>query len=149
MERHERLKIAVNYLIENKKLNSKKDLPNILRRRPETISRSMNGKNGNPTDDFFETFSNAFSGVFNLNWLITGEGKMLQEVSKTFAANISTDNISLLLEQNKELIGMLKKSLEDSQRTNNILLNELSELRKELKGDAVASQKTIAIVESH
>lgn len=148
MERHERLKIAVNYLIENKKLNSKKDLPNILRRRPETISRSMNGKNGNPTDDFFETFSNAFSGVFNLNWLITGEGKMLQEVSKTFAANISTDNISLLLEQNKELIGMLKKSLEDSQRTNNILLNELSELRKELKGDAVASQKTVVLTET-
>ena len=146
MERHERLKIAVNYLIENKKLNSKKDLPNILRRRPETISRSMNGKNGNPTDDFFETFCNAFSGVFNLNWLITGEGKMLQEVSKTFAAsNISSDNISLLLEQNKELIGMLKKSLEDSQRTNNILLNELSELRKELKGDAVASQKTVIL----
>lgn len=56
--------------------------------------------------------------------------------------NSSDENISKLLEQNKELIDVLKKSLEESQRTNSILLNELSELRKEL-----SSQKT-ELVES-
>lgn len=56
--------------------------------------------------------------------------------------NSSDENISKLLEQNKELIDVLKKSLEESQRTNSILLNELSELRKEL-----TSQKT-ELVES-
>ena len=57
----------------------------------------------------------------------------------------SNDNLSKLLEQNKELIDVLKKSLEESQKTNSILLNELSELRKGLAG--VSSQKT-ELVES-
>lgn len=155
MERHERLKKAVEYLLKSGKLSKKKDLPSILNRRPETISRSLNGKNGNPTDDFFIIFNNAFGSSFNLDWLLKGDGDMLaektQEGTKTDGAtNSSDENISMLLEQNKELIDVLKKSLEESQRTNNILLNELSELRKSLKGDgSVASQKTVAIMESH
>ena len=66
-----------------------------------------------------------------------------QETTKPNGMTNSSDkNISKLLEQNKELIDVLKKSLEESQRTNSILLNELSELRKEL-----SSQKT-ELVES-
>lgn len=69
--------------------------------------------------------------------------KKAQETPKTNGmTNSSDENISKLLEQNKELIDVLKKSLEESQRTNSILLNELSELRKEL------SSKKTELVES-
>ena len=68
-----------------------------------------------------------------------------QEAPKHNGMNDSSnDNLSKLLEQNKELIDVLKKSLEESQKTNTILLNELSELRKRL---SVPSQKT-ELVES-
>ena len=69
-----------------------------------------------------------------------------QEAPKPNGMNDSSnDNLSKLLEQNKELIDVLKKSLEESQKTNTILLNELSELRKGLTG--IPSPKT-ELVES-
>ena len=96
-------------------------------------------------ESFLKKFAKTFEAI-NLDWLLEGKGEMLkkaQEAPKTNGMNDSSnDNISKLLEQNKELIDVLKKSLEESQRTNSILLKELSELRKEL-----SSQKT-ELVES-
>ena len=100
------------------------------------------------TNNLMKRFSAAFPGVFNLRWLILGEGEMLlaekpqKKLKQSETTNSSDSNITKLLEQNKELIDVLKKSLEESHRTNNILLNELSELRKELQG---ATPKTTAV----
>lgn len=144
-----RFQDAYDYLYHNGSINSKTDLAKIMGAGRTSISYAYNGRPEYLNEKFLIKFSNAFPGVFNIDWLLTGDGEMLkkaqEDTKSNGVTNSSDENISRLLEQNKELIDVLKKSLEESQRTNSILLNELSELRKGLTG--VASQKT-ELVES-
>lgn len=147
MSRKEIFQKAFAYLLGNSKIKSKTELAEKMGSTRSTVSKAYSGDTNYLTDDFIRKFTAAFPGVFSLQGLLSGNGPLLaenaQEDTKSNGMNDSSnDNLSKLLEQNKELIDVLKKSLEESQRTNSILLNELSELRKEL-----TSQKT-ELVES-
>lgn len=139
------LKKAYDYLYSIGAVHSQKEFAEKIGRTPETISKVFKSdKKLSPSTAY--RLHNAFL-MISTKWCETGEGPMIaekaQEAPKSNGmTNSSDENISKLLEQNKELIDVLKKSLEESQRTNSILLNELSELRKEL-----SSQKT-ELVES-
>lgn len=147
MSRKEIFQKAFAYLLGNSKIKSKTELAEKMGSTRSTVSKAYSGDTNYLTDDFIRKFTAAFPGVFSLQGLLSGNGPLLAENSQednksNGMTNSSDENISKLLEQNKELIDVLKKSLEESQRTNSILLNELSELRKEL-----TSQKT-ELVES-
>ena len=139
------LKKAYDYLYSIGAVHSQKEFAEKIGRTPETISKVFKSdKKLSPSTAY--RLHNAFL-MISTKWCETGEGPMIAEKAQEAPKpnemnNSSNDNISKLLEQNKELIEVLKKSLEESQRTNSILLNELSELRKEL-----SSQKT-ELVES-
>lgn len=139
------LKKAYDYLYSIGAVHSQKEFAEKIGRTPETISKVFKSdKKLSPSTAY--RLHNAFL-MISTKWCETGEGPMIAEKAQEAPkpnemSNSSNDNISKLLEQNKELIDVLKKSLEESQRTNSILLNELSELRKEL-----TSQKT-ELVES-
>lgn len=142
------LKKAYDYLYSIGAVHSQKEFAEKIGRTPETISKVFKSdKKLSPSTAY--RLHNAFL-MISTKWCETGEGPMIAEKAQEAPkpnemSNSSNDNISKLLEQNKELIDVLKKSLEESQRTNSILLNELSELRKGLTG--VPSQKT-ELVES-
>ena len=139
------LKKAYDYLYSIGAVHSQKEFAEKIGRTPETISKVFKSdKKLSPSTAY--RLHNAFL-MISTKWCETGEGPMIAEKAQEAPkpngmTNSSDENISKLLEQNKELIDVLKKSLEESQRTNSILLNELSELRKEL-----SSQKT-ELVES-
>ena len=139
------LKKAYDYLYSIGAVHSQKEFAEKIGRTPETISKVFKSdKKLSPSTAY--RLHNAFL-MISTKWCETGEGPMIAEKAQEAhkpneMSNSSNDNISKLLEQNKELIDVLKKSLEESQRTNSILLNELSEVRKEL-----SSQKT-ELVES-
>lgn len=139
------LKKAYDYLYSIGAVHSQKEFAEKIGRTPETISKVFKSdKKLSPSTAY--RLHNAFL-MISTKWCETGEGPMIAEKAQEAPkpnemSNSSNDNISKLLEQNKELIDVLKKSLEGSQRTNSILLNELAELRKEL-----TSQKT-ELVES-
>ena len=145
METVERFRKAYDYLYESGAIHTKKDLAEKMKVSRGSVQYAYAGNESYLNESFLKKFAKTFEAI-NLDWLLTGDGEMLkkaQEAPKTNEmSNSSNDNISKLLEQNKELIDVLKKSLEASQRTNSILLNELAELRKEL-----TSQKT-ELVES-
>lgn len=145
METVERFRKAYDYLYESGAIHTKKDLAEKMKVSRGSVQYAYAGNESYLNESFLKKFAKTFEAI-NLDWLLTGDGEMLkkvQEAPKTNGmTNSSDENISKLLEQNKELIDVLKKSLEESQRTNSILLNELSELRKEL-----SSQKT-ELVES-
>ena len=150
MSRKEIFQKAFAYLLGNSKIKSKTELAEKMGSTRSTVSKAYSGDTNYLTDDFIRKFTAAFPGVFSLQGLLSGNGPLLAEnaqedTKSNGVTNSSDENISRLLEQNKELIDVLKKSLEESQRTNSILLNELSELRKRLTG--VPSQKT-ELVES-
>ena len=145
METVERFRKAYDYLYESGAIHTKKDLAEKMKVSRGSVQYAYAGNESYLNESFLKKFAKTFEAI-NLDWLLTGDGEMLkkaQEAPKTNGmTNSSDENISKLLEQNKELIDVLKKSLEESQRTNSILLNELAELRKEL-----TSQKT-ELVES-
>lgn len=145
METVERFRKAYDYLYESGAIHTKKDLAEKMKVSRGSVQYAYAGNESYLNESFLKKFAKTFEAI-NLDWLLTGEGEMLkkvQEAPKTNGmTNSSDENISKLLEQNKELIDVLKKSLEESQRTNSILLKELSEIRKEL-----TSQKT-ELVES-
>lgn len=145
METVERFRKAYDYLYESGAIHTKKDLAEKMKVSRGSVQYAYAGNESYLNESFLKKFAKTFEAI-NLDWLLTGDGEMLKKAQEApkpnEMSNSSNDNISKLLEQNKELIDVLKKSLEESQRTNSILLNELAELRKEL-----TSQKT-ELVES-
>lgn len=135
METVERFRKAYDYLYESGAIHTKKDLAEKMKVSRGSVQYAYAGNESYLNESFLKKFAKTFEAI-NLDWLLTGDGEMLkkaQEAPKPNGmTNSSDENISKLLEQNKELIDVLKKSLEESQRTNSILLNELSELRREL-----------------
>ena len=128
------------------------------------ISSALNGNEKNLTDKLFESICEAYPGVFDLNYLLTGEGQLLtieeevksEDIEKTFnpqqpaipdyvqrlfdeAVRMSTRN-ELLERQCEKLIGELRESKEKDETF-------LSELRKSkeyndaLVADLVISRK--------
>lgn len=117
-EMMKRFQDAYDYLYHNGSINSKTDLAKIMGAGRTSISYAYNGRPEYLNEKFLIKFSNAFPGVFNIDWLLTGDGEMLkkaqEDTKSNGVTNSSDENISRLLEQNKELIDVLKKSLEES-----------------------------------
>ena len=128
------------------------------------ISSALNGNEKNLTDKLFENICEAYPGVFDLNYLLTGEGQLLtleeevksEDVEKTYnpqqpampdyvqrlfdeAVRMSTRN-ELLERQCEKLIGELR----DSKEKNETFLSELrksKEYNDALVADLVISRK--------
>ena len=128
------------------------------------ISSALNGNEKNLTDKLFENICEAYPGVFDLNYLLTGEGQLLtleeevksEDVEKTYnpqqpampdyvqrlfdeAVRMSTRN-ELLERQCEKLIGELR----DSKDKNETFLSELrksKEYNDALVADLVISRK--------
>ena len=128
------------------------------------ISSALNGNEKNLTDKLFENICEAYPGVFNLNYLLTGEGQLLtieeevksEDIEKTYnpqqpampdyvqklfdeAVRMSTRN-ELLERQCEKLIGELR----DSKDKNETFLSELrksKEFNDLLVADLMISRK--------
>lgn len=86
-------------------------------RRPETVSRALNGHSDYATDQFMVDFDKAFPGIFNLSWLLTGEGDMLAKEKPTTKEGDKMD---------------VSVTIQILSNTVNLLQNELQNVRQEL-----------------
>ncbi len=75
MKKNERLKKAIDYLRLQGMIINDKDVAVKMKADASNVSRSISAE---PTDRFIKRFNDAFDGLFNLNWLLTGEGEMLR-----------------------------------------------------------------------
>lgn len=126
------------------------------------ISAAMNGNEKNLTDKLFKKICDAYPGVFDLNYLLTGEGQLLtieeevksEDIEKTYnpqqpampdyvqrlfdeAVRMSTRN-ELLERQCGKLIGELR----DSKDKNDIFLSELRKSKE--YNDALVAELVIS-----
>ena len=151
-ERTERFNKAFAHLQGERIIKTQADLAVILKASEGTISRALKGDKNSLTENLLKRFCLSFP-IFNLDWLLTGEGEMLKASQIPQEAEKNTESISVqpdiqkwLMKQNEELVALLKQAQATIDRKD----QELSELRKELTGDGViASQKTVEIVESN
>lgn len=83
-ERQKRLKEVYEHLRKFYGIHTQSDFANALRKSRNAITLALNGDEKYLTDKLFTTICEAYKGVFNLNYLLTGEGDLLtleEEVS--------------------------------------------------------------------
>lgn len=130
MEKKERLKSAFKYLKSIGILHTQKDLANKMQASPQNVSSAFKGEEKVLTDKFLKRFCETFQ-VFNLNWLLTGEGSMLKSEGSSMLSpagsfavqksNTDTESTSPLLDlinqkdiiirEQAEEIGQLKEQV--------------------------------------
>ena len=77
IDRQKRLHEVYEYLRENCPIHTQSDFAEALKYSRVYISAAMNGMEKNLTDKLFKSICEAYPGVFDLNYLLTGEGTLL------------------------------------------------------------------------
>lgn len=87
MGRNDRLKEAFEFLRSNGKVHTQKDLAVQMGATRPNVSGAFKGDPKILTDNFIKRFNNAFDDIFNLNWLLDGDGEMLNAQADTANSN--------------------------------------------------------------
>lgn len=72
---------AVDALINQSYIKNKADLAQVVGIAPSTISKIISGDSRYFTPTQLERFNRAFGGMFNVQYLLTGEGQLMAEVN--------------------------------------------------------------------
>ena len=129
-------------------LHTKSDFADILEVRRAGLYSAMNGNEAYLTDSLFRKICTKYQGVFDINYLLTGKGKLLLEQTdkvkqparrandteqKTLLSGIENllDISSKQIKENEELRRQLQSSIDDL----NNLVAELKSLRKVTRYD--------------
>ena len=93
-----RLKSAYGELLKRNLVASQKDVAKKMKASPSNVSSAFKGEPKVLTNKFLQRFNNAFDGLFNINWLLTGEGEMLntQITSSKDFASYDIDKVPLI-----------------------------------------------------
>ena len=71
------IKEAYEYLRSIGKAHKQQDVADTMGVSKENISRAFNGNERYLTESFLSRFNDAYGNIFNISWLLTGEGEML------------------------------------------------------------------------
>ena len=149
MGRKERLKEVYEYVRKNFPVHTQADFSEKLRYNRAYISSAMNGNEKNLTDKLFTNICEVFPGVFNLEYLLTGEGELLLEKEKEKEApQPSHDHIdqgsmvNAIISAYNETIDSYKLQLEQERRIQQLDIMRLESRIHDLE-DKIAMQKEI------
>ena len=96
MDRKNRLKEAYKYLQSIGKIHTQKGFADALGKAEGTISRAFNGDEKALTDNLFVQITLSFPGLFNLDYLLTGEGSLLSEEGGAKVQDTDSGELSAL-----------------------------------------------------
>lgn len=77
--KEETLKKAFDYLRNTGKAHTQQDVANKMGVNKTNVSRAFNGDDKYLTNNFLLRFNEAYDNMFDYNWLITGEGDMINQ----------------------------------------------------------------------
>lgn len=80
IERKERFRTAFEYVRSKDSSLTQVSVAKKMGAGEATLSSALAGNPKSLTDKFLKRFNAAFDGIFNIKWLLTGEGEMLQGV---------------------------------------------------------------------
>lgn len=143
------IQAAVRYLKGQGIITKQQDIVDKTGYTKSTVSLALNGNEKYLTDSFIKEFNKAFEGLFNEKWLLTGEGKMLNDnkyLLKDNSAVVNGNGNSVVSGENNKLeiskckddleVAMLEikhlkdiieakdKLLEEKERLINVLMNK-------------------------
>lgn len=142
----ERLEKAYDYLYSQGIVRDKRDLAKKLNVTTYTLSRYFSDKERGENRNLCKRINQAFYGLFNYDWLMTGEGEMITnpaavkeyrdkiflEANKLFAERHPED-VKTELPSKVYTLKELKQELSMLQKENEILTQENEILKKQLK----------------
>jgi hypothetical protein len=139
-ERQKRLIEAYEHLREHYGVHTKSQFAEVLGYGRTSLSSALNGNEDYITDKLFKTICDAYRGVFNLDYLLTGNGCLLtteEEVSSDRIkkqAEIESkaercDYVDALIAAKNETIASLHRELDAKNELINMLQSELHDLR--------------------
>ena len=127
MGRADRLKEVYEYVRKRFPIHTQSDFAERLKYNRAYISSAMHGNEKNLTDKLFTNICEAFPGVFDLDYLLTGEGSLLtteeevhnEELEKLYNPQPIDQSslVNALLAAKDETIDSLKSRIADLQRT--------------------------------
>lgn len=140
------LETAVGYLIMIGELNSKssqKEIAEVMNANPTNVNYAINGNERYLTKSFLSRFNKSFGNIFSTEWLITGEGEMLNDcISQTSKAisignssgtsvNNSTNRVTI---HNEDKTGQRRRETAQEQHENSLfaIKTQQGEQEKEL-----------------
>ena len=88
MDKKERFNEAFNYLKSKGLAHMQRDVAEKMGATPQNVSLALRGAPAVLTDRFLMRFNNAYFGMFNLDWLLTGVGDMLSPTGKLTALSV-------------------------------------------------------------
>lgn len=84
--------MAFDHLRSEGKVKTQKDVADTMNADPTSISQALNGNERYCSDKFLVRFNSAFDNMFNMAWLMTGRGEMLEDVE----ANVVDNRVPLI-----------------------------------------------------
>lgn len=117
-------------------IHTQTDFANSMRYSRNAISLALNGNEKYLTDSLFRNICEAYPGVFDLNYLLTGEGQLLtieeevksEDIEKTSIIDLyatlikEVEGLRMMLKEELNEVRDIKKSLvEDHQMLNNVI----------------------------
>ena len=127
-DKKDRLKEVYDYLRSNYPVHTQIDLAKELKITRQALSSAMNGNVSYLTTNLFQKICGAYPGVFNLDYLLTGEGNLLANkneptqvnshqsesthINQQQSAPIDADFYHKTLDLNAHIISDLRKDLE-------------------------------------
>ena len=124
---------AYQYLRSCGKVHTKTDLAEIMQTNRSSVSKAINGDAGYLTESFLTRFNAAFGNIFNMAYLMRGEGEMLAvsesgnnivqgdnnhhfQQSVSSSADNAVERLNEALKAKDKEIEMLKKMVEDKDK---------------------------------
>lgn len=125
MKKKERINQAFSYLKDNGLVHTQRDLAEKMGATAPNVSSALKGVDNVLTDNFLLRFNNAFGGIFNDNWLLTGEGSMLSASDPDSVSASSSTDLSSALNKAMDEIAAQRRITEKSQQQIDRLLSLL------------------------
>lgn len=110
MGRKERLNEVYEYVRKHFPIHTQTDFADRLKYNRTYISSAMNGNERYLTDKLFTNICEAFEGVFNLDYLLTGEGELLMG---GYSAPVSQNATVVPVSNDSELVRELRNRIAD------------------------------------
>ena len=140
--RAKRLDEVYKHLFAHFGITSQKHLAEVLKVQRTGLSSAFNGNVANLTDNLFKKICAAFPGVFNLNYLLTGDGDLLtleeevhnEEYEKLYNPQPIDQSslVNALLAAKDETIASLRRELDAKNETISLQRSRIAELERQL-----------------
>lgn len=136
MKKEERLKVAIEFLKNQGKVHKQKDVAITMGASEATISNALKGDESKLTDRFLHRFNSAYGDIFNIEWLIKGEGEML---SSSIHQEINGDNNTQVAGNNNHV---------NSPATLDKAIDEIAAQRKLVEKSQEQIDRLLSIIEN-